>query len=86
MKNNYSKSIMLQCVTCGAEDFFETDEQTGVITCIKCNRIYNGGYDELVELNKKRIDDEVELTKEEIQKDLNKEILNIFKTHGFKIK
>lgn len=85
MKNDYSKSIRLQCATCGAEDFFETDEMTGVITCTKCQRIYNGGYDELVELNQKRIDDEIELTKEEIQKDLNKEILNMFKKHGFKI-
>ena len=51
MKDDYSKSIKHQCATCGAEDFFETDEQTGVITCAKCNRIYNGGYDELVDLN-----------------------------------
>lgn len=86
MKNNYSKSIRLQCATCGAEDFFETDELTGVITCTKCNRMYNGGYDELVELNQRHIDDELELAKEEIEKDLNKEIQNMFKKHGFKIK
>lgn len=43
MKDNYDKTIKLQCATCGAEDFFETDEQTGIITCTKCNRIYNGG-------------------------------------------
>lgn len=86
MKNDYSKSIRLQCATCGAEDFFETDVQSGVIICIKCNRVYNGGYDELVELNEKRIDDELELTKEEITRDLNKEIEKMFKKHGFKIK
>lgn len=79
MKDNYSKTIRLQCATCGAEDFFTTDEQRGIITCSKCNRIYNGGYDELVELNQKRIDYEFELTKEEIEKDLNKEIQNMFK-------
>ena len=86
MKDNYNKSIRLQCATCGAEDFFETDVQTGVITCTKCNRIYNGGYDELVGLNQRRIDDELELTKEEIQKDLKKEIQDMFKKHGFKLK
>ena len=86
MKDGYSKSIKLQCVTCGAEDFFETDDQTGIITCTKCNRIYNGGYDELVNLNHKRIEDELEITKEEIQEDLNKEIQNIFRKHEFKIK
>lgn len=86
MKNNYNKSIKLQCTTCGAEDFFEKNEHTGVITCVKCNRVYYGGYDEIVDLNQRRINDEIELTKEEIQKDLNKEIQNIFKKHGFKIK
>lgn len=86
MKDNYDKTIELQCATCGAEDFFETNEQTGEITCTKCNRIYNGGYDELVDLNQRRIDDELELTKEEIEKDLNKDIQNMFKKHGFKIK
>lgn len=86
MKDNYSKVIKLQCATCGAEDFFEPDEQTGIITCIKCNRIYNGGYDELVDLNQKRIDDELELTKGEIAKDLSKDIQNMFKKHGFKVK
>lgn len=85
MKNDYSKSIILQCATCGAEDFFETDEQTGAITCIKCNRVYYGGYDELIDLNEKRIDDEIELAKEEITKDINKEIEKMFKKHGFKI-
>lgn len=86
MKSNYDKTIKLQCATCGAEDFFETDEQIGVIICTKCNRTYNGGYDELVDLNQKRIDDELELTKEEIEKDLSKDIQNMFKKHGFKIK
>ena len=80
----FSKTINLQCATCGAEDFFETDEQTGVITCMKCNRIYNGGYHELEELNQRRIDDELELTKEEIEKNLKKEIKNMFNKHGFK--
>lgn len=55
-------------------------------TCTKCNRIYNGGYDELVDLNQKRIDDKLELTKEEIEKDLSKDIQDMFKKHGFKIK
>mgnify|MGYP003327405430 CR=1 FL=1 len=86
MKKNYNKSIKLQCATCGADCFFETDEQTGVITCAKCNRVYYGGYDELVNLNQKRIEDEVELTKEEVMKDLNKEIMDVFKKNGFKVR
>lgn len=53
MKQNYNKHIKLTCATCGSGDFFEKNEKTGVITCKKCNRVYHGGYDELVELNKK---------------------------------
>lgn len=86
MKDNYSKVINLQCAVCGEEDFFETDEQTGVITCLKCNKIYPGGFDELVGYNQERIDDEVDLTREEIQKDVNLEIQNMFKKHGFKVR
>ena len=86
MKDNYNKTIRLQCAICGAEDFFETNMQTGVITCIKCNRVYNGGYDELVELNQKRIDNELELIGEEIQKDLSKDIQNFFRNCGFIVK
>lgn len=83
MKDVYCKYIKLHCATCGAEDFFETDKLSGIIICTKCNRNYNGGYDELVDLNQKRIDDELELTKEEIEKDLSKDIQNMFKKHGF---
>lgn len=86
MKKNYDKTVALQCVTCGSDCSFETNEQTGEITCMKCNRVYHGGYDELVELNQKRIDDEIELTKEEIQADFEKDILAMFKKSGFKIK
>ena len=57
-----------------------------LITCIKCNRVYNGGYDELVELNQKRIDNELGLIEEEIQKDLSKDIQNIFRKRGFIVK
>lgn len=54
MKQNYDKHIKLTCATCGSGDFFEKNEKTGVITCKKCNRVYHGGYDELVELNQKK--------------------------------
>lgn len=37
MKQNYNKQIKLLCDTCGSGDFFEKNEETGVITCKKCN-------------------------------------------------
>lgn len=53
MKQNYNKHIKLICATCGSSDFFDKNEKTGVNTCKKCNRVYNGGYDEIVKLNEK---------------------------------
>jgi ribosomal protein L37AE/L43A len=78
MEDNYNKSISLQCPTCGSECSFETDEKTGVITCKKCNRIYHGGYEELVDLNQRRIDDEMQLLVDEVEADLSKKINKLF--------
>lgn len=44
----------------------------------RCNRIYYGGYDELVNLNQKRIADEVDDVKKEIEKNVQKELNKIF--------
>lgn len=86
MKKDYSKHIKLLCVTCGSGDFFDKNEETGVITCNKCNRIYYGGYDEIVELNQQAISSEVENMKQEVEQDLVKDLNNIFKKAGFKLK
>lgn len=79
LKKNYNRSVSLQCATCGSTSAFETDEKTGVITCKRCNRVYYGGYDELVNLNQKQIADEVDDAKKEIEKDVQKELNKIFK-------
>lgn len=85
-KNGYNRIIALQCVTCGADFAFISDESTGIITCQKCNRIYYGGYNELKDLNQKRIDEEMQFLVKEVEGDLEKEIVNMFKKAGFKIK
>jgi transcription initiation factor TFIIIB Brf1 subunit/transcription initiation factor TFIIB len=72
MSKNYDKEIRLVCPTCGGQFSFETDPQTGVIVCHKCNRVFYGGYDELVKFNERRISDEIELTKNEVKKDIEK--------------
>lgn len=79
LKKNYNRSVSLHCATCGSTSAFETDEKTGVITCKRCNRVYYGGYDELVNLNQKQIADEVDNAKNEIEKDVQKELNKIFK-------
>lgn len=86
MKQNYNKHIKLICATCGSSDFFDKNEKTGVITCKKCNRVYNGGYDEIVELNEKSISSEVESMKKEVEQDIIKDLNNMFKKAGFKLK
>ncbi|WP_302422778.1 hypothetical protein [uncultured Prevotella sp.] len=86
MKQNYNKHIKLICATCGSSDFFDKNEKTGVITCKKCNRVYNGGYDEIVELNEKTISSEVESMKKEVEQDIIKDLNNMFKKAGFKLK
>ena len=86
MKTNYDKSIKLICATCGSGDFLAKDEESGKITCTKCNRVYHGGYDELVELNQQVIDDEIENMKDEVRQDIVKDTNAMFKKAGFKLK
>lgn len=85
-KSTYSRNISLQCVTCGADYAFESNDSKGIIKCLRCNRIYYGGYNELKDLNQKRIDEEMQFIVKEVEGDLEKEIVNMFKKAGFKIK
>ena len=79
MKKDYCKSIQLRCVVCGSDSDFESNEDKTYIKCTKCNREYLGGYDELVELNKGLIDEEMERTREEVADDLQNEIVSMLK-------
>ena len=79
LKDDYSRSIALRCMICGAAYAFETDEKTGYITCRKCNRVYRGGEEELVRLNEALIADEQEQLVEEVTKDIEDELQKIFK-------
>lgn len=85
LKDYNSRSISLRCMTCGATYAFETDEKTGFITCCKCNRVYRGGEEELVHLNEALIADEQEQLVEEVTKDVEKELQNMFKNIKIKI-
>jgi len=78
MKNDYSKSITLRCITCGGEDF-EFNEDKSYIKCNLCNREYFGGYDELIELNEESITEGVEAFKAEVTSDIEKDITDMFK-------
>ena len=77
--------MALRCMTCGASYAFETDEKTGFVTCRKCNRVYRGGKEELIELNEVLLEDEKALLVEEVRKDVEKEFKKIFKNITIKI-
>ena len=78
MKNDYSKSITLRCLTCGGEDF-EFNEDKSYIKCNLCNREYFGGFDELIELNEESITEGVGAFKAEVTSDIEKDITDMFK-------
>jgi hypothetical protein len=59
MKKSYDKAIQLRCIVCGSADDFEYNEDKTHIKCMKCNKEYFGGYDELVELNQSLIQEEI---------------------------
>lgn len=85
LKDDYSRSIVLRCMTCGATCAFETDDKTGYITCCKCNRVYWGGEEELVHLNEAMIADERNQLVEELTKDVEKELQKTFKSIKIKL-
>lgn len=78
MKKNYDLTVQLRCPVCGSTDIDILEDKT-YGKCNMCNREFLGGYDELVELNQAHIQDAVNAKKEEMQKDLETEIRNMFK-------
>lgn len=73
---DYNRSILLRCVVCGSNSDFECNEDQSYIKCRKCNREYMGGYNELVELNKAYIQDEISVMKDDVKQDFEKRLRN----------
>jgi len=78
MKDSYKKNVQLRCITCGDKEF-EFNEDQSWIKCIRCGREYNGGKDELIELNQENISEELEETKEIILEDLKDDLIKNLK-------
>ncbi|GLU55308.1 hypothetical protein [Dyadobacter frigoris] len=78
MKSNYQTKITLLCKSCGSNDIQLTDDKT-YAKCNNCQREYSGGYDELVSLNQKRIDKEVDKMRNQVIKDAEEEINKMIK-------
>lgn len=76
MKKDYSRSVSMQCSTCGGTDF-EFEDSDGPVRCTGCDRIYNR--QELIRENGARIDSHVDEMKTEIMADVRKDFSKIFK-------
>lgn len=72
MSDKDSISVFLYCDTCGSDSHFEYNDDQSYMKCTLCNREYLGGRDELVELNRERINAALEKKKEEIVKKMLK--------------
>lgn len=87
MKDKYSYSLQLRCVVCGGENHFDYNEDKSYIKCANCGKEYFGGYDELVSCNQDQIDKVKKIETEEIgddlQKELNKMLKDIFKGNKY---
>lgn len=73
MENDLSRSVSMQCSTCGGSEF-ANDERANSIRCSGCGRVY--AREELIQENGGRIDAEVDAIKtaliDEIRKDFSK--------------
>lgn len=78
MKDKYKKSISLRCITCG-DASLEFNEDESWVKCKRCGREYSGGYDELVTLNQSEISVQLNEMKEEVSKDLKKDMTKMLK-------
>lgn len=78
MRNSYNKSVQLRCMSCGDSNF-ELNEDKSWIKCNRCGKEYQGGYDELVELNLETINQALIRTNDELTNDLQKEMKQTLK-------
>lgn len=78
MKKSYNKKVTMRCISCGDTNFEYNDDKTW-IKCNRCGREYNGGYDELLKLNQNLINDGLKKTTDEVTKDLERDIKDMFK-------
>jgi len=78
-KENYNFNIKLQCVVCGRDDCFESNEDKSYIKCTNCGKEYFGGRDELIEYNNEQIRESIEHKEKEITSDVTEEIHDMLK-------
>ena len=81
MKERYTEK--LRCATCGDTESFEFNDDKSYIKCVKCDREYLGGYDELLSYNQEMIEGvkgQIEVVAEAY---IRKSLENAFKGNKF---
>jgi uncharacterized Zn finger protein (UPF0148 family) len=76
MKNDYSRSVSMQCSTCGCIDF-EFEDSEGPVRCTGCDRAFDR--QELIRENGERIESHVNEIKSEVISDVRKDLNKMFK-------
>lgn len=78
MKDDYSRSISLECVSCGGAQFeYDDEDESSPVRCTGCNRIYVR--EELIGANQARIDAGIEELKDDVFEDLQKDLDSILR-------
>ncbi len=80
MKDYQNIKVKLLCITCGDSNFTLNEDKT-FAKCNRCGKEHHGGYDELVELNQKAIEQKLNKTKQEIEKELKTMFHKSFKNN-----
>jgi len=87
MKGPYKISVDLKCITCGDSTRFDFNEDKTWVKCLRCEREYPGGYNELVQCNQEAINQGIQETKNEMAKNLKETILKASRGKGrFRLK
>lgn len=76
MNSDYSRSVAMQCATCGGTNF-EYEDENSPVRCVGCDRILSR--DELIKENDPRVDQEIENIKTEFISDIKKDFKKLFK-------
>lgn len=76
MKTDHSRSVSMQCTTCGGAEF-EFESGSSPVRCTGCNRIYMR--EELIRENGARIESELKNVKADIAADIRKDFSKMFK-------
>ena len=76
--DNYTRSIPLNCPTCGSTQFCGANEEaSALVTCASCGRTLTS--DELLRENSENIAEHVEEVKVQVVKDVSKQLQDSLK-------